>query len=590
MNTRKLYQLSLLGSAGGAFITGVLLVAGAATHSTLLLAFGAGIGGLAFAASQIANHQRFRMSNALHRKLTDANQALRGAVSVDLERMRNVVESLHVSLEGVAAENRSYSSLARAEAIAIRQRVNRRFDEVSQVVAELRDAVSAQFADFNASYVMLEASLENIGSDLGGQSESLTHLYRKTEKARRKEFRVVEDTLNRAMTVLQTLERGQQRRQSRANDIEELLQAEFGGLQTSLERLAAEGESQVNTNSAQLRDLVDSTARTIRKDIAAMREADGETAASTRQALDALVSAFESDRAALSELQTSVVDVVGSDSDEIRSEIRAVTTALNALDHRVGEASGLLDRQEKIEGERFSAIRNMITQLRVAIEALPQETRDYQQLTRAVGIDTVATPVTGGWAATPGLLVALCGEILDSGRVSNILDLGSGLTSLWAALSLKELGRGRCISVDHIPYFADHTAALVSKAGASDYVDIHCAKLKPWSANVVPDGLKPAQLPTEYYDLSGISLGTLDIVVVDGPPGAPGVLTRYPALPAVADHLADGALILVDDTIRAEERFMIEKWKEAVRDVGTLTEAMRGAKFTALRFTRRTRT
>ncbi|MFB9777735.1 class I SAM-dependent methyltransferase [Brevibacterium otitidis] len=647
MNTRKCYQLSLLGSTGGALIAGFLLAAGIAAGSTLLSAFGVGIGGLAFAAGQIANHQRVRMSNDLHRKLTNAHQAMRGAVSADLERMKSVVESLHLALEGVAAENRSQSSTARADAIAIRQRINRRCDEVSQVVTELRDAATAQFVDFNASFVLLEASLQQLGAGLGEQSENFTQLHRRTERARRKEFRAAEDLLNRAMTALQALEHGEQ---SRANEIEELLKAESARLQTAVDRLAAGGESQSHAMSAVLRESIDSAARTIRKDIAAARESGDETAASTREALHNLLSTCESDRAVLSEVQTAAAgareaavnvhsavwesheaatagysnirselletsrivkaahqrvtdqlaelvsktasacraaDIARSEADAIRSEVHTVSTALRSLQQSVGDASGRLEQLGEIEGEHFSALQSMSTQLRVALEAIPQETRDYQQLTRTVGIDTVATPVTGGWSATPGLLVALCGEILDSGRAGRILDLGSGLTSLWAALSLKKRGSGSCISVDHISHFADQTAALAAEAGASDYVDIHCAELKPWSATAVPDCLDSSQLPTDYYDLSGISLGTLDVVVVDGPPGASGVLSRYPALPAVADHLAEGALILVDDTIRAEERLMIQAWKEALRGVGTLTETVHGAKFTGLRFTRR---
>lgn len=647
MKTRKCYQLSLLGSAGGALIAGILLVAGVAAGSALLLAFGAGIGGLAFAAGQIANHQRVRMSNDLHRKMTSANQAMRGAMSAELERMTSVVERLHLALENVAAENRSHSSLAHADAIAIRQRLNRRCDEISQIVAELRDAAAVQFADFNASFVLLEASLEKLGSGLGEQSENFTQLHRRTERARRRDSRAAGDLLSRAMTALQALEHAEQ---SRANDIEELLRTESARFQTAVDRLAAGGESQSHAMSTALRESIDSAARTIRKDIEAARESGDATAASTREELDALLSTCESGRAVLSEVQTAVAeareavvnvhsavresheaattgyssiqgelletsrslkaahqkvtdqladlgsntssacraaDTARREADAIRSEVHTVSTALSALHQSVGEASGRLEQLEEIEGEHFSALRNMSTQLRVALEAIPQETRDYQQLTRTVGIDTVATPVTGGWSATPGLLVALCGEILDSGRAGRILDLGSGLTSLWAALSLKKLGSGSCISVDHISHFADQTAALAAEAGASDYVDIHCAELKPWSATAVPDCLDSSQLPTEYYDLSGISLGALDIVVVDGPPGASGVLSRYPALPVVADHLADGALILVDDTIRAEERLMIQAWKEAVRGVGTLTETVHGAKFTGLRFTRR---
>lgn len=50
------------------------------------------------------------------------------------------------------------------------------------------------------------------------------------------------------------------------------------------------------------------------------------------------------------------------------------------------------------------------------------------------------------------------------------------------------------------------------------------------------------------------------MVFVDGPPGSICLFSRYPALPALINHLSPDAQIWMDDTIRDEERNICECW------------------------------
>ena len=43
-------------------------------------------------------------------------------------------------------------------------------------------------------------------------------------------------------------------------------------------------------------------------------------------------------------------------------------------------------------------------------------------------------------------------------------------------------------------------------------------------------------------------------------PGLTGNLARYPALPVLADRLAEGAYILLDDTERDDEQEILNRW------------------------------
>ena len=66
-----------------------------------------------------------------------------------------------------------------------------------------------------------------------------------------------------------------------------------------------------------------------------------------------------------------------------------------------------------------------------------------------------------------------------------------------------------------------------------------------------------------WYDVSvldGIE-GTVDLLIVDGPPHKLQRLARYPALPLLIDRLAADAVVLVDDANRRDEREMVRRWQ-----------------------------
>ena len=65
-----------------------------------------------------------------------------------------------------------------------------------------------------------------------------------------------------------------------------------------------------------------------------------------------------------------------------------------------------------------------------------------------------------------------------------------------------------------------------------------------------------------WYDLKELDpCARWDLVVVDGPPRTVGPEARYPALPVLASQLNDGAIILMDDANRADERAVLERWR-----------------------------
>jgi predicted O-methyltransferase YrrM len=108
------------------------------------------------------------------------------------------------------------------------------------------------------------------------------------------------------------------------------------------------------------------------------------------------------------------------------------------------------------------------------------------------------------------------------------------------------------VSLEHDEKYAAVTRAALVRQHLDRFVDLRIAALAPVTID-----------ETEYrwYSekaLSGVT--NIHLVFVDGPPGATGARARFPALPLLAPALADGAVIVLDDTDRSDEKAIVEQW------------------------------
>jgi predicted O-methyltransferase YrrM len=152
-------------------------------------------------------------------------------------------------------------------------------------------------------------------------------------------------------------------------------------------------------------------------------------------------------------------------------------------------------------------------------------------------------------------------------RPKLIMELGSGSSTVLFAAAQRANGSGRVISVEHDSAHAKHTIELLEQAGLADHVELVLVPL--------------VDLPLDrrifqWYDLRSL-LRTfsdkIDFLFVDGPPGKVQSLSRYPALPILARHLAPRATVVVDDGAREDEVRMVEMWRE-LDDVAFESEAL----------------
>ncbi len=161
-------------------------------------------------------------------------------------------------------------------------------------------------------------------------------------------------------------------------------------------------------------------------------------------------------------------------------------------------------------------------------------------------------PPTRGWAASPDLLLLIVRHI-EATKPRLVVELGSGVSTIVIAASLRRSGSGRSVSLEHDPDHAARTRTELDRQGLSSLADVVHAPLRDLS---VGEGT------WRWYGAPRDAIPQcIDLVFVDGPPGTTGPLARYPALPVLFDRLAPGASIILDDGARPDEREIVARWQ-----------------------------
>lgn len=248
----------------------------------------------------------------------------------------------------------------------------------------------------------------------------------------------------------------------------------------------------------------------------------------------------------------------------------------------------LLDEELAVLSEQaqrfFNATQSKLQYQRAAIEELPKDVRDYASLCNRFRVDSTLCPDVGGWSATVPVLRTLVDEILaapDDDFYS--LDIGSGTSTFWEALAFRERGSGRCYALEHDEKYAARLLEFLKSHDLESWVEIVSAPLVEWQPRF--DYPVAADLiPNRWYDLSGLLVDDIGLVFVDGPPGGNGVYSRLPAFESVHPYLSDGSLIVMDDTIRAEEREIVALWSNLLGLEGNLSIDSKLLKATKMRY------
>ncbi len=158
-------------------------------------------------------------------------------------------------------------------------------------------------------------------------------------------------------------------------------------------------------------------------------------------------------------------------------------------------------------------------------------------------------PLLGGFTADPVFLVRV-EMLMRAKRPASVVEFGAGVSTVFWPYVLREWG-GALRAFDHEEVYGSITRGRLAQHG--------------WPADllrIAPLGAVQVHGQTrKWYAISPGDLpDRIDFLIVDGPPEQSTPLARYPALPVLRDRLAPGAVIILDDADRPDERAMVRLW------------------------------
>lgn len=172
------------------------------------------------------------------------------------------------------------------------------------------------------------------------------------------------------------------------------------------------------------------------------------------------------------------------------------------------------------------------------------------------------TPLTpaytpwSGMAMRPSAVTTILNEIVVNRRTS-ITECGGGISTLYIARLLAQLGRGSLHTIEHDPGWASVLQELLERAKIESFVTVTVAPLAP--SRLALDG----QLWYSDEVLDGLGADSIDLLLVDGPVAFDAARrhARYPALPYFASRLAKNCTLIIDDIWRQGEQGVVDRWE-----------------------------
>lgn len=157
-----------------------------------------------------------------------------------------------------------------------------------------------------------------------------------------------------------------------------------------------------------------------------------------------------------------------------------------------------------------------------------------------------ALPNLGSWKADTWLLRHLI-EAVERVQPASVVELGCGASTLILARAMERNGGGELHSYDEHADFVLQTGEWL--AGHNLGATIRHAPIVP----------NPTRWSHCWYDLTGVP-GTIDLLVIDGPPWALAPFGRGQA-ECLFNRIRPGGIVLLDDAARPGERVVGRRWR-----------------------------
>lgn len=166
-------------------------------------------------------------------------------------------------------------------------------------------------------------------------------------------------------------------------------------------------------------------------------------------------------------------------------------------------------------------------------------------------------PYDKNWSAAADFLELIINHCLAD-HPSSIVECSSGLTSLVLARCCQLNHHGHIQSLENAMEFAHKTQQQLTDFGLEQYVKIIYAPLEAHNIN---------GHEFMWYSINSLTRPSIDMLVIDGPPGFLQQYSRFPALPLLYDQLADNCVIFLDDAARDDEKAIVDMWLQAYPNI-----------------------
>lgn len=492
------------------------------------------------------------------------NSASENAVLQDA-RVSGHVSQLLATLEDLRREYQAAISSHERSIASILHSISEQFRSVADEHASRTEALSGEISKIGDSTSVKFSGLMELASSQQNELRRLAEFGREEAEAG-----VVRESqlLGELKTVL-----------SAVKDAEAELESRVGGAIHEIgSRLVAvrEESRQLGTALATKLEAIDVAFRSmsdqaVRSESEAV-ERDAKLKASIAESSSEVKDSLVSNAAAISRLLDGQVDVIrdrvapllasGMDSkvsmlvDELGSlrsgteqEMRALGGAVNRLSTGLGEE---LNRRLDALARGLDAAKGAAaTEVTRAATGLVRDVDALLHLHSAKST-TQCEPLLGDWAMDPAGMQAVLRFVRDR-RPGLVVECGSGASTLWIARSLKELSGASLVSLEHLAEYKDRLDPDIKALGLESVAEVRLAPLEP---------RKVGERVMPWYSRAATKFkaGSINLLLVDGPPGTVGKLSRLPALPLLSSALAPGAIVLLDDYGRADENQVGDEW------------------------------
>ncbi len=184
-----------------------------------------------------------------------------------------------------------------------------------------------------------------------------------------------------------------------------------------------------------------------------------------------------------------------------------------------------------------------------------QATENERQLRALINVRPLYGPfplLLGASALDPVVADTLVHLLLQE-RPRQVLECGSGSSTVLIAECLRQLGSGSILSLDHEEFFAERTRQLLAQRNLGRWAEVITAPLQPRDV----DGVSHPWYASGFEERLS---EPIDFLVVDGPPGNVAPHARLPAIPLLSPHLSQYCMILLDDGNRPAEEAIARDW------------------------------